>query len=39
MIKVTGKAGRVLSKRVLGADGLKISFGWTVDRGRPPRRD
>lgn len=38
-IKVTGKAGRVLSKRVLGTDGLKSSFGWTVNGGRPPRRD
>lgn len=38
-IKVTGKAGRVLSKRVLGADGLTSSFGWTVDGGRSPRRD
>lgn len=38
-IKVTGKPGRVLSKRALGVDGLTSSFGWTVDGGRPPRRD
>lgn len=37
-IKVTGKAGRVLSKRALGADGLTSSF-WVDSGWREPTEE